>query len=316
MCVVLILLARFIGTGKESSADLLAYASEYYGWQTNLLKLYDPDNRMSVPVATGTIGKFTFSADGRLVYSLNENDNDEIYLLDTHTANPQAINITQMPISHEFPLEWSPDGRYLAFVSNQDEKSLIYVWDGETTFNITPELMPDIAESYTTDWSYDGRLAITVSFGYSAQDLPSEIYLWDGLTTTNLSQNPNGADYWPVWSLDGRVAYFSDKEKEYDIFIWDGVSLKDNSPDVKTIIDDPSVHIGYSTYPSWTPDGYLAFTSQIAPDTETQIYFWDGQTATNIREYPGQNNIIPNWGNSGRWPFMTNYLSRQFVICA
>jgi Tol biopolymer transport system component len=308
---VFILLMRLIGTSRESGGNLLAY-SDFEGKAVSLT-LYDVDNRMGLPIGiAGTISGFSLSADSRLAYASNETGSDEIYLLDTQADKPTTINITQTPTTHEVPLSWSPDGRYLAFVSDQDAKSALHIWDGETAVDVTPEDMHNKPVAYQTTWSDDGKLAFTVRFGFDVYQI-SEIYLWDGETTRSLSQNPTGEDHAPVWNRDGHVAFLSARAGKFNIFTWDGQSLKDGSPDIHPIMDNPSGLIGYASFPGWTPDGHLTFASQTAADTHTQIYVWDGQTATNISQNPTLHNGSAQWSNDGRWAFMTLFSPQQLL---
>lgn len=243
----------------------------------------------------------------------NEDHISEIYLLDTEATDQQAVNITQMPTTEEILSGWSPDGQYLTFESHQDDERLLYVWDGKTIINITPENLPEPALSYTLDWSDNGLLAITVRFGYDSEDTQMEIYLWDGNKTVSLSQNQIGEDSRADWSADGRIAFLSNRDSIYNIFGWDGQSFKDALPDIQPLIDDPSGMIGYNSVPRWTPDGLLTFTSQIAADTNAQIYVWDGQMATNISQNPTLNNGPPVWSDDKRWAFTTYFSPQQLV---
>jgi Tol biopolymer transport system component len=356
--VLSILLARFIGNGRQASGDLLAYRGR--GVYSQKLMLYDVNNRMKVPIfITSGHFRFDFSKNQNFAYSLinngmieiaivrnfqaktvaqtpttqqfpyslswspdgrylafgspHEDDISEIYLLDTEATDQQAVKITQMPTTGEILLGWSPDGQYLTLESHQDDERLLYVWDGKTIINITPENMPEPALSYTLDWSDDGLLAITVNFGYASGDTQEEVYLWDGNKTISLSQNPNGEDHRPVWNIDGHLAFLSHRDGIYNILGWDGQSFKDGLPDIQPLIHDPSGFIGYISYPGWTPDGLLTFTSQTAADTNTQIYVWDGQKATNISQNPTLHNGGPVWSDDGRWAFVTFFSSQQLL---
>lgn len=308
---VFILLARVIGVGKGSDGNLLAYT--HFERKTISLTLYDVDNRIGLPMGVpGKISGFSLSADSRLAYSSNETGSDEIYVLDTQADKPTTINITQTPTSHEVPLSWSPDGRYLAYVSTHDQTPLLYVWDGETVMDVTPDDMHDTSVTYQTAWSDDGQLTFTVWYGFDVFQI-SEIYLWDGAKTTSLSQNAAGEDRNPVWSSDGRVAFLSARDGQYNIFTWDGQSYRDGSPDIQPVVDDPSDLIGYASYPGWTADGRLTFTSQTAADTHTQIYVWDGKTAADISQNPTLHNDGAQWNRDGRWAFVTRFSPQTFL---
>ena len=305
---MLILLTRFFAIGRGTNSDLLAYT---VGRQPTSLMLYDFSNDSNKQIFSSSDSlMFSLSDNGRLAYASRESG--EIYVLDTRAADPKAINITQTPTIIEVPLAWSHDSRYLAFVSSQGDRPQLYIWDGEATVNITPNDMADSIESYQVTWSDDGRLAFTVRYGFNVNG-DTEIYIWDGKTTTNLSQNPIGEDSGPVWSEDGRLAFLSTRDGQYNIFVWDGLSFRDGSPDIKPFIDDPSALIGYYSFPNWIPDGHLTFISQTAVDTHTQIYVWDGQAATNISQNPNLHNGIPMWSDNGHWAFVTYFSPQQLL---
>lgn len=299
---LMILLAHFIVSAQESSNDLLVYT--VIKNHNTLLMLYDFGNATNTQILTSAdFIWFSLSQDGQLAYSANES-NGEIYLLDTRAVETEAINITQMPATRESPLLWSPDGRYLAFISRQDRKLLLYIWDGETALNVTPEDLPEIPNSYRTTWSYDGQLAITVSYGNSSNARPNEIYLWDGNTTSNLSQNPTGRDTYPVWSVDGRLAFLSKRDDKNDIYVWDGVSFKDGSPDFDTFTNIAPELTSFMSEPVWDNEGLLSFLALSQQSTSAQLYVWDGQTATNISQDWLSESGTPHWSSDGRLAFI------------
>jgi TolB protein len=94
---------------------------------------------------------------------------------------------------------WSPDGRRIAFVSNRDGNSDVYVMnaDGRGQRRLTRNAAPlnDPA------WSPDGRKIAFVS----DRDDNSEIYVMnaDGSGLRNLTRDPAG-DSTFAWSPDGR----------------------------------------------------------------------------------------------------------------
>ncbi len=211
---------------------------------------------------------------------------------------------------------WSPDGRYLAYVMiDDDHQPWFYIWDGAVAGAIT---VPDVADTtniyrYDLAWSADDRLAFTVLYNdYS----PSDIYVWDGRSTTNLSQSPTGRDGSPLWSADGRLAFMSEQGGEYHLLVWDGTSIKDNVPDILSFTNVAPELIVYHSMLTWTSDGRLAFVAQSEPDSDFQIYAWDGKTATNISQNPTMNNFSPVWSKDGRWAQMgdNRSLKQRFLI--
>ncbi len=305
-------------TQTDSNQDMLAYVIYNFDGEPTPLMLYDPRARDSTDLFEGfTVHPFvpmyfsglTYSTDARLAFSSYHEGNADIYVLDARSGDRSPVNITQSSTIDEYVLAWSPDGRFLAFESHDNDNTLIFVWDGITAINITPEDMPSAAERYRTAWSQDGRLAFTIWFGFEPDDPPDEIYLWDGTATTNLSQNPTGNDTFPAWSADGQLAFLS----SYGILVWDGVSVKNEAPDRDSFIHAAQGLTAYYSAPTWTNDGLLAFVSTIPPDTHAQIYVWDGHTATNISQNPTLHNGNPRWSGDGRWAFVTFFSREQLV---
>lgn len=209
---------------------------------------------------------------------------------------------------------WSPDGNYLTFEAYQAEYSgHIYVFDGRYVIDVAPQDAEDNIKYYDNPvWSSDGRLAFKAVFN---GDMRSEVYVWDGRSTTNLSQSPAGRDGSPVWSVDGRLAFMSEQDGKYDILVWNGISLKDNAPDIESFTNIAPELIVYHSMLTWTSDGRLAFVAQSEPDSDFQIYAWDGKTATNISQNPTMNNFSPVWSQDGRWAQMGDNRSlKRFLI--
>jgi TolB protein len=98
---------------------------------------------------------------------------------------------------------WSPDGRKLAFVSQRDGNSEIYVMnaDGSAQENLTRQPASDSHPS----WSRDGQKLAFVS----RRDGNSEIYVMnaDGSGLRNLTRTASH-DLDPAWSPDGRAIAF------------------------------------------------------------------------------------------------------------
>lgn len=298
----------------DDNGDLLAYTVTNSAGERSLM-LYEPDTGIHTTLLSdiGYSG-FRFSADGRIALSLTSKGYGEIHILDTQSENRLPVNLSQEKNIFGRPLAWSPNGRYLAISSYPfSDGRQIYVWDGETAINITPNGMVKPARGYDIAWSPDGRLAITAWFDFLDDFKDSEIYVWDGETPTNLSQNPTGVDRNPSWSADGKLAFLSARDGEYDILIWDGISVKDSVPDINTFSNVmPEFTAAYSS-PTWTNEGLLAFLAIPFQEEHRQVFVWDGQTATNISQNPGSPNQYQRWRADGHWAFQT-FASSQGIL--
>jgi len=301
----------------SSGADKLAYSLNNFGGTPSSLMLYDPQTGKSQSVHTNInfIG-FSFDRSGHLRFWSEGSKSRQVYSLDALAANGslEKINLNTPPNTDM--LMWSPDGRYLILTDNKNKH--LYVWNGSTLVDITPDDLSGLDSSYPPYWfvwSRDGRLAFTVSYdvGYPPKSDVSEVYVWDGKTTTNLSQNPTGEDREPSWSADGRLAFLSSRSGEYDIYIWDGITTKNGIPDVSTYINIAPELITYYSYPIWTDKDLLSFKAVASTDEHAQVYLWDGQNATNISKNPTMHNGSQAWSGDGRWAFAT-YFSPQPLV--
>lgn len=300
--------------------DLLAYSIPSADG-TRTIMLYDPSRRMSrIIFSAANLHQFTssFSINGHIAFILRDELGSQIYVLDALSPESSPINLSERLNLTGYPLDWSLDGRYLAFVSYGEQNQFIHVWDSETdtAVNITPENLLAPASGYDVAWSPDGRLAFTAWFDFARNDQP-EIYLWDGNTTSNLSQNPAGEDRDPVWNQDGTLAFWSQRSGEgYGFFIWDGVSVVDGRPDA-TSFAFVSVNLNpYITQATWTYDGRLSFSAASEQETRAQTYVWDGQTATNISRNPDYHYGIPVWSRDGYWAVTTFFRRHNYCTFA
>lgn len=217
----------------------------------------------------------------------DEEGNESAYVWDGETVtNIMPENGLDTPEAF-YPLLWSADSRYLAFSSHDERDSYsLYVWDGETVANVMPENELDVGETFYPHWGSDGRLLFTIEYGWSSLDRPPEIYLWDGESTTSLSQNPEGWDWGRLWNGNGQVLFYSKLNDEDYLFVWDGVSLKNGSPDTNSFIQiAPGLEPDFA---SWLDDNLIAFTSSMDAQASgvKAILLWEVERAEVVRRIP------------------------------
>lgn len=293
-----------------SDVDTLAYSVYTYGDGTTLY-LYDAsaDKTTTLYQDDGRL-HFVFGSNGLIASSTDwtwEN-NGELFILDTTESEPPLVNLSQQIGMSGYPLGWSDDGNYLAFASEIDgsQRQAIYVWDGTTATDITPQNTPGTPQSYDVAWSPDGRLAFTVWFGSSNHDPRSEIYIWDGETTFNLSQNTEAEDREPVWNTRGELAFGSYRDNEMMLLLWDGPSYVGDLPDVSSFTRvAPQLSI-FSPFSTWINDDLLAFEGFEPDSFQIQIFDWDGQIWSNISQSPGPHSFAARWSQDGFWAFVTD----------
>lgn len=126
------------------------------------------------------------------------------YLLQISDAdghNPRTILRSPQPIISP---TWSPDGRQLAYVSFQNNRSAIYIQDLKSGYQQPIAQHPGINSAPA--WSPDGRqLALTLS-----KDGNAEIYIYH-LKTRALRRltTHTAVDTEPTWSPDGKTIAFT-----------------------------------------------------------------------------------------------------------
>ena len=136
---------------------------------------------------------------------------------------------------------WSPDGRYIAFVSDRG----IYVMgsDGSNLRQLTDNLAWDVSPT----WSPDGRHIAFVSL----RDGNREIYVMgsDGSNQRNLT-NRSARDEAPTWSPDGRHIAF---QRGGEIYV-----MGSDGSNPRNLTN----HSAWDEAPTWSPDGrHIAFVS-------------------------------------------------------
>jgi TolB protein len=173
----------------------------------------------------------------------------------------------------------SPDGRYIAFVSNRSGPWDIYLLDFESgeVYRLTET---QHFESGPT-WSPDGNLIAYESY---AQD--SEIFIqsvFDDQTLINLTEHP-AADYQPTWSPLGRqMAFVSNRSGDAEVWLAD---FDKYGPDrFSNLSQSPNIQ---ESYPSWSPDG-----NSLA---------WSGSDSSNHSVFTWDTSAGPRYLGSGDWP--------------
>ncbi len=238
----------------------------------------------------------TWAPDGRsFAFASNRDGNFEIYI---RTFNEvQVRRLTNQPEddldpvwSAEFPV-WSPDGNWIAFISERTGGYDIYKIDinGKNLQRLTNQ-----GDNFYATWSPDGQ-SIAFSFNF-------RIYVMDAegkhpRQIINRFQ-VGGAHTSPTWSPDGKQIACAVSNRNRDgsgIYIMDtdGQNARRISP------------LGTWSYnPAWSPDGkwiaYDGFVGEIPnpqnPNAERHIFIVsvEGGESRQITQHPGQH-YSPEW---------------------
>ena len=281
----------------------------------------DTDGIKFIKLIQDAVGGFygsgapAWSPDGRRIAFVSRRDgNRNIYVMDAdgidltndgiYFTNPN-LNLTQHAASDWDPA-WSPDGRRIAFMSDRDGNTGIYVMDDDGT-NLTKLTQHD-ASDWDPAWSPDGR---RIAFR-SDRDGNYGIYVMDddGTNLTKLTQHEVWAGWSraPAWSPDGRrIAFAGSRDDNIDIYVVDddGTNLT-KLTDLTKITRSEDSHRPLSWWPSrlaWSPDGRrIAFVLQDRYGvSNTEIYVMDDD-GTNLTKLIQQDasDWNPAWSPDGR----------------
>ncbi|MDE0019610.1 MAG: hypothetical protein OXU51_25745 [Candidatus Poribacteria bacterium] len=145
-------------------------------------------------------------------FSTNRNGNYDIYMIDRHGGNLQAL--LDSP-ADEIHARWSPNGRYLAYASNENAAFYsIYVMDMRTQqrWQLTDLAANDTAPT----WSPEGTEIAFIS------DRRGEYQIYKmGIKGKKLSQLTKGGNDWgPAWSPDGKWIAYNTLQPDQFVYLY------------------------------------------------------------------------------------------------
>jgi TolB protein len=181
--------------------------------------------------------------------------NQEILVMDTD--GELVINVSGRP-SRDVAAVWSPDGKRLAFIADNENTGDLFVVDPDATHAL--QLTDTPANEFSQQWSPDGKQLVYVSQAENQQGL----FLIDAAdpdsSPLQLTDNTSQVGC-PVWSPDGlSIAFWQEQtERTSDIFLLPMDTL------VPANLTRSDQKIGC---PAWSSDGQqIAFGKRTAIDT-------------------------------------------------
>jgi len=160
-----------------------------------------------------------FAADGRGVYVVSDEDGEFAQLRYVDSVTHQSHKLTaHIPWDIE-SFDASSDGRYLAYVSNEDGKSRLTVVDNEHKLELAP---PGVPDGHILNVRFD-RAGRRLAFSAESAQLPRDAYVYDPVSNkterwTRSELGPIDATgfvsadliHYPTWDrVDGRPRMIS-----------------------------------------------------------------------------------------------------------
>lgn len=228
----------------------------------------------------------------------DESGDLEINVVDTKGELTERL--TNIPGDDTAPL-WSPDGKNLAFVSNQDGNGEIYLMasDGGRPIRITAQ-EPDDSMG---DWSPDGEWLAFTRGGNE-----EERGLWlrnpDGVNLVHLTQEE---DYDPAWSPNGKhIVFVRVSDGNTDLYL--ASRLKDGSWQDNVELTRLTQHEEDDLSADWSPDGdNIVFVS--FRDGNGEIYIMRDDGSKQLRLTTNEaDDLDPVWSPDGKQMAFVSHL--------
>ena len=245
-------------------------------------------------LSTGPGGKFhpRYSPDGRwLAFALDLHGSESYHIAVCDRSSGQTTDLTpDIPYAHQPNINWSPDGRQLAVLSDAREHFALYTLpiDGSDV-----RLLLDVGHpGWDAHWSRDGEW-IAVESEWHGQD--RSIYLLNTKDGASRQLQQNGTTLnamHPAWSPDGRkLAFCADPNGWYRVGLYD--VAREEIKWLETIR-------GEETNPAWSPDGNrLACINTLGADTSLRVHHLSSRTETVHRLGAGIHSN-PHFSNDGQ----------------
>ena len=189
-------------------------------------------------------------------------------------------NLTRSPDANEWGPVWSPDGRRIAYSSDENGMPQLFVMNADGS---NARQLSDVWGEYPA-WSPDGsRIAFASSMGGSTPFGDPDYDVWvmdaDGTDEVNLTDSPDSNEGYPTWSPDGEwIAFEStrgtpadfeppphDLERQSDEDVW---VMRPDGSDPRNLTSDL---VRQDKFPDWSARGLLV-------DREGSIVILDPRT--------------------------------------
>jgi len=281
--------------------------------------------------------------------SLKDSRNADVWMISIDGS--QDIQLTNSP-DGESRARWSPDGRYLSFLSSRQESKGSQVWlmdrrggegrrlteikGGINDYAWSPDAKKLLLTLTDPDPEDTGKIKTTKPYvidryqykqdveGYRYKKAHTHLYLFD-ITTKKLDTLTKGIydEESAVWSPDGAsIAFVSNRTEDPD---------KNENTDIYTIDTKPGAAMrqltdwkGSDNSPRWSSDGkWIAYTRSVS---EEDYHMYDEPILCVVPAAGGQPKLLsktldrpvfnPRWSKSGRGIYALVADDRQQYVAA
>jgi dipeptidyl aminopeptidase/acylaminoacyl peptidase len=253
------IVASDVGYASISSSGLIAYRAGAGSGQRQLAWFDSRGAQIETVGAPDSISAFDLSPDGKNVaITVESSDSSEGDLWILEIARGLKTRFTFAKGLDRQPI-WSPDGRWLAFVSSRSGRSELYRKAVDGAVGSEELVYTDDRAKQPTSWSPDGKYLL-----FSAIDPKTKSDLWllpmTGERKPIAFAQTEFAEVQGVFSPDGHwIAYVSDESGTADVYV-----APFPGPGGKRLISTRQAGLGQGGVPTWRPDGKEIF--YIAPD--------------------------------------------------
>ncbi|MGJ3238110.1 MAG: DPP IV N-terminal domain-containing protein [Anaerolineae bacterium] len=238
------------------------------------------------------------SAEGRILFTQFDGQDYEIFAMD---LDGNIEQLTDNDVD-DWAAGWSPDYSQIAFRSDRDGMTRVYVMDadGSNVRDVSPDFLyaGEWGRAGIPSWSPDGQ-----SLAFEAINLNEPVQDFDifvvNLRSGALDQVTDyaGNEWHPDYSPDGtRIAFAHDGPSldcynDCDIYV-----MNADGTHVKQYTNTP----GMDVFPQWSPNGYhIMFHSERSGNSDIFVMGADGSHQINLTNSPTLERVA-RWSNDGQ----------------